>query len=72
MKRLGGILRSRSEKSTLVIKTHLPSNFDLLNNNNSIIRNVTDYYIEDLQTQVLNRYFMLTLTYNLRKFGEKK
>lgn len=48
------------------------SGFDLLNNNNSIIRNVTDYYIEDLQTQVLNRYFMLTLTYNLRNFGKGK
>ena len=45
--------------------------FDLLNSNNSIVRNVTDYYIEDLQTQVLNRFFMLTVTYNLRNFGGK-
>jgi len=42
--------------------------YDLLDQNNSISRNITGSYIEDLRTNVLNRYFMLTLTYNLRNF----
>ncbi len=45
--------------------------FDILNNNNSITRNVTESYIEDVKSNVLNRYFMMTLTYNLRNFGTK-
>ena len=45
--------------------------FDILNNNNSISRNVTESYIEDVKSNVLNRYYMLTLTYNLRNFGTK-
>ncbi|EON75797.1 hypothetical protein ADIS_3688 [Lunatimonas lonarensis] len=43
--------------------------FDLLNQNTSIDRNVTDVFVEDVRTQVLQQYFMLTLTYNLRRFG---
>lgn len=43
--------------------------YDILEQNNSISRNVTEIYLEDLRTQVLQRYFMLTLTYNLRRFG---
>ncbi|MCB0552422.1 MAG: hypothetical protein KDD02_02635, partial [Phaeodactylibacter sp.] len=43
--------------------------FDLLKQNNSIQRNVTDAYIEDIRTEVLQRYLMLTFTYNLRNFG---
>lgn len=43
--------------------------FDLLKQNQSITRNVTETYIEDQQNQVLQRYFMLTFTYNLRNFG---
>ncbi len=43
--------------------------FDLLNQNTSIDRNVTDVYIEDERTQVVQQFFMLTLTYNLRSFG---
>ena len=42
--------------------------FDLLNQNKSITRNINQNYIEDVRTQVLNRYFMLTFTYNLRAF----
>lgn len=42
--------------------------FDLLNQNNSITRNITDTYIEDSRTQVLQRYFMLRLTYTIRSF----
>lgn len=43
--------------------------FDLLNENLSINRNVTDVFIEDVRTQVLRQFFMVTFTYNLRRFG---
>jgi hypothetical protein len=45
--------------------------FDLLKQNQSISRNVEETYIEDVQTQVLQQYFMLTFTYNLRNFGKR-
>ena len=43
--------------------------FDLLKQNRSIVRNFTDTHIEDIQNQVLQQYFMLSFTYNLRNFG---
>ncbi|MEM9917887.1 MAG: TonB-dependent receptor [Bacteroidota bacterium] len=43
--------------------------FDLLNQNNSISRNINEIYIEDIRTNVLQRYFMLTFTYNFRNFN---
>ncbi|GAA4395759.1 TonB-dependent receptor [Nibrella viscosa] len=43
--------------------------YDLLNQNRSLVRNVTETYIEDVQSRVLKRYFLLSFTYNLRKFG---
>lgn len=46
--------------------------FDLLNQNNSISRNVTETYVEDLQTVVLQQFFMLTFTYNIRHFGSAR
>jgi hypothetical protein len=42
--------------------------FDMLKQNNSLSRNVTETYFEDVQTNVLQRYYMLTFTYNLRAF----
>jgi hypothetical protein len=45
--------------------------FDLLTRNNSITRNVTETYVEDLQNSVLKKYLLFTFTYNLKKFGEK-
>ena len=42
--------------------------FDILKQNRAISRTITDSYIEDAQTQVLQRYFMLRLTYTLRSF----
>jgi len=42
--------------------------FDLLKQNRAISRTITESYIEDDQTQVLQRYFMLRLTYTLRSF----
>ncbi len=44
--------------------------FDILNQNNSISRDVTETYIEDRRTNVLTRYFMLTVTYNIRNFKQ--
>jgi hypothetical protein len=43
--------------------------YDLLNQNTSIWRNISDAYVEDVRTNVLQRYFMLTFTYNIRYFG---
>lgn len=42
---------------------------DILNQNRSITRNVTDAYTEDVHTTALQRYFMGTITYTLKKLG---
>jgi hypothetical protein len=42
--------------------------FDLLRQNTSVSRSVNDIYIQDLETTVLQRYVMLTFTYQLRQF----
>lgn len=44
--------------------------FDLLEQNQSISREITDSYIQDVSNTVLRQYFMLTFTYNLRNFGK--
>lgn len=46
--------------------------FDILKQNNSIRRNTTETYYEDVQTNVLQQYFMLTFTYNIKQFKEAK
>jgi uncharacterized membrane protein YgcG len=46
--------------------------FDVLNQNQSIQRNITETYIEDTQTNILQRYFMLTFTYNIKSYFQKK
>ena len=43
--------------------------FDLLKQNQSIVRTVDARYIEDAQSKVLQQYFLLTFTYNLKNFG---
>ena len=40
--------------------------FDLLGQNRSVQRNVTEAYYEDVRTTILQRYFMLMFTYNIR------
>lgn len=45
--------------------------FDILDQNNSISRNVTETYIEDEETTILRRYFLLTLSYNIRSFKKE-
>ncbi len=46
--------------------------YDLLNQNVSIVRNVTENYIQDVQTKVLTRYVLLTFTYNLKNFSNSQ
>ncbi|MCW3082212.1 outer membrane beta-barrel protein [Segetibacter sp.] len=43
--------------------------YDLLNQNKSITRTVDQNSIVDTRTQVLTRYFLISFTYNLRRFG---
>lgn len=64
----GGIGYKLLKKKQLELRVSV---FDILNNNNSITRNVTESYIEDVKSNVLNRYYMVTMTYNLRNFGTK-
>lgn len=44
--------------------------YDLLEQNNNISRSITELYIQDSQSTVLQRYLMLTLTYNIRHFSK--
>ncbi|GAA4356758.1 TonB-dependent receptor [Hymenobacter saemangeumensis] len=44
--------------------------YDLLNQNRSVTRNATDVYVEDVRSQVLRQYFLLSFTYQLRQFGK--
>ncbi|RYG54469.1 MAG: TonB-dependent receptor [Chitinophagaceae bacterium] len=45
--------------------------YDLLNQNISVSRTVRENYIQDTETIILRRYFLLTFTYNIRNFGGK-
>jgi hypothetical protein len=44
--------------------------FDLLKQNQSISRSVTESYVEDVSNSVLTQYFMVTFSYRLRNFGK--
>lgn len=44
---------------------------DLLNQNKSFARNVTDSYIQNVTTNVIGRYVSINFIYNLRRFGGK-
>ena len=43
--------------------------FDLLNNSQNIQRSVSEYSTTNSTSNTLNRYFLLSFTYDLRKFG---
>ncbi len=62
-----GIKMLKEQRGELAISV-----FDLLNQNQSITRNITDVSIEDLETNVLQQYFMLKFTYNFRNFNSGK
>ncbi|MBK7337592.1 MAG: TonB-dependent receptor [Saprospirales bacterium] len=44
--------------------------FDLLKQNNSLSRTITEVYYEDVQTTVLQQFFMLNFVYQIRNFGQ--
>jgi hypothetical protein len=46
--------------------------YDLLNQNISVSRTTRENYIQDNQTTILRRYFLLTFTYNIRNFKGAK
>lgn len=46
--------------------------FDILKQNQSVSRNVTNTFIEDSRSNVLGQYFMLSFAYNLKNFGQAK
>lgn len=46
--------------------------YDILRQNVGVSRTVTQNFIEDRQTEVLQQYFLLSFIYNLRKFSGKK
>ena len=46
--------------------------FDALDQNNALTRNITETYTEDVQTNVLQQYFMLKFKYDVRHFRAKK
>ncbi|MBN1184945.1 MAG: TonB-dependent receptor [Bacteroidales bacterium] len=43
--------------------------FDVLAQNKSISRNVTDAYVEDVKSNVLQRFVMFSFNYKIRNFG---
>ena len=45
--------------------------YDILKQNAGVYRSISETYIEDRQTQVLQQYFLLSFIYNLRKFNIK-
>ncbi|WP_339864024.1 outer membrane beta-barrel protein [uncultured Algoriphagus sp.] len=44
--------------------------YDLLGQNRSVYRNVSDAFVEDGQNNVMQRYFMLSFSYNIRHFNK--
>lgn len=43
--------------------------YDVMKQNNAITRNITESYIDDVRSNVLQKYFLLNFTYNLRIFN---
>lgn len=45
--------------------------YDLLNQNNSYTRTISDEYVRDERNNILTRFIMFSLTFNLNQFGGK-
>ena len=45
--------------------------YDILKQNTSVYRNISQTFIEDVQMDVLQQYFLVSFTYNLKKFGKR-
>ena len=43
---------------------------DLLNQNANVRRNISETFVEDIQTNVLQQYVLFSFTYNLRRFSK--
>ncbi len=46
--------------------------FDLLNQNKSVTRTVSENYVQDVQSNVLTRYFLVSFVYHLKSFNQQK
>ena len=57
----------KDKAATVTVKV-----FDILQQRQSIRRNVTANYIQDLESNTLGRYCMLTFTYKFTTFGSQK
>ena len=44
--------------------------YDLFGENANVRRNITETFVEDIQSNVLQTYVMLSFTYNLRRFSK--
>ena len=51
--------------------TMMLQGYDLLNQGNNLVRSISDNSITDSQYNQITRYFLLTFTYRLQKFGGK-
>ena len=47
-------------------------NLQVLNKNNNIQHTVTDTYIQDSRSNVVQRYFLLVFNYKIRSFKKAK
>ncbi|MDP4292206.1 MAG: outer membrane beta-barrel protein, partial [Bacteroidota bacterium] len=61
----GNITKDFFKDKRAQIKVQL---YDILGQNVSIRRNTTENYIEDVQSKVLTRYFLVSFIYNFNKF----
>ena len=61
----GAYVGYRMLKKTLEARISV---YDILNQNTSVARTVTETYFENANTNVLRQYFMAQLTYTIRKF----
>lgn len=62
----GAVAYKFLENRAAELRLHL---FDILAQNNNINRSFSEDYIEDYQTNVLSRYFLMTFSYNFRSFA---